>query len=128
MDGRYAGGLALADPLREESPRLVQALKDRGMRVVLLSGDNTRTARAVAARAGVEEVIADVLPDGKDAVIADMQAKGLHVGMVGDGINDAPALARAMWVWPWDRVLMWPWRRATWFCCAACRESLPRWI
>ena len=95
VDGRYAGGLALADPLREESPRLVQALKDRGLRVVLLSGDNTRTARAVAARAGVEEVIADVLPDGKDAVIADMQAKGLHVGMVGDGINDAPALARA---------------------------------
>ena len=95
VDGKFAGVLGLADPLREESPRLVRALKERGIRVVLLSGDNARTARAVAARAGIEEVIADVLPDGKDAVIADMRAKGLHVGMVGDGINDAPALARA---------------------------------
>ena len=95
VDGRFAGVLGLADPLREESPRLVRALKARGIRVVLLSGDNARTARAVAARAGIDEVIADVLPDGKDAVIADMRAKGMRVGMVGDGINDAPALARA---------------------------------
>ncbi len=95
VDGRFAGVLGLADPLREESPRLVRALKERGIRVMLLSGDNSRTARAVAARAGIDEVIADVLPDGKDAVIADMRAKGLRVGMVGDGINDAPALARA---------------------------------
>ena len=91
----FAGVVGLAYPLRVLCPRLVRALKERGSRVVLLSGDNARTARAVAARAGIEEVIADVLPDGKDAVIADMRAKGLHVGMVGDGINDAPALARA---------------------------------
>lgn len=95
VDGRFAGVLGLADPLRGESPRLVRALKERGIRVVLLSGDNSRTARAVAARAGIDEVIADVLPDGKDAVIADMRAQGMRVGMVGDGINDAPALARA---------------------------------
>lgn len=95
VDGRFAGVLGLADPLREESPRLVRALKERGIRVVLLSGDNARTARAVAARAGIDEVIADVLPHGKDAVISEMKAKGLRVGMVGDGINDAPALARA---------------------------------
>ena len=95
----FAGVLGLADPLRAETPEVVRSLKARGLRVMLLSGDNERTARAIAARAGIDEaagdVIADVLPDGKERVIADLQKRGLTVGMVGDGVNDAPALARA---------------------------------
>lgn len=95
VNTKFAGVLGLADPLRPESPEVIRQLQQRGLRVMLLSGDNARTARAIAARAGIHDVIADVLPDGKDRVIAELQAQGLRVGMVGDGINDAPALARA---------------------------------
>lgn len=95
VDGVFAGLLGLADPLRPETPDVVRRLRERGLSVLLLSGDNERTARAVAARAGITDVVADVLPDGKERVVADLQGRGLIVGMVGDGINDAPALARA---------------------------------
>ncbi len=95
VDGVFAGLLGLADPLRPETPDVVRRLRERGLTVLLLSGDNERTARAVAARAGITDVVADVLPDGKERVVADLQGRGLIVGMVGDGINDAPALARA---------------------------------
>lgn len=95
VDGVFVGLLGLADPLRPETPEVVRQLRERGLSVLLLSGDNERTARAVAARAGITDVIADVLPDGKERVVTDLQKRGLVVGMVGDGINDAPALARA---------------------------------
>ena len=74
---------------------VVKELRQLGLRVIMLSGDNRRTAEAIAKSAGFDEVIADVLPDGKEKVISELQAAGLRVGMIGDGINDAPALARA---------------------------------
>jgi len=101
-NGVFLGVLAVADPLRTETPGLIKTLRQRGLRVMMLSGDSPRTARAVAARAGMEmdqdgeeNIIAGVLPEGKERVIAGLQARGLRVAMVGDGINDAPALARA---------------------------------
>ncbi len=95
VDGVLAGILGVSDPLRPETPSVVKRLREAGLRVVMLSGDNRHTAEAVARSAGIEEVIADVLPAGKEAVISELQASGLKVGMVGDGVNDAPALARA---------------------------------
>ncbi|MBQ8664419.1 MAG: copper-translocating P-type ATPase [Mailhella sp.] len=95
VDGVFVAMIGVADPLREETPGVIRDLRALGCRVLMLSGDNERTARAVAARAGIEEVIAGVRPDGKEAVIARLQAEGRRVAMVGDGINDAPALARA---------------------------------
>ena len=94
-DGKFLAMFGVADPLRKETPAVIAELKSMGCRVLMLSGDNERTARAVAARAGIAEVIAGVHPDGKEAVIARLQAEGRRVAMVGDGINDAPALARA---------------------------------
>ena len=94
-DGTFLAILGVADPLREESPVVIAELQSMGCRVLMLSGDNERTARAVAARAGISEVIAGVRPDGKEAVISRLQSEGRRVAMVGDGINDAPALARA---------------------------------
>ena len=95
VDGRAVAMLGVADPLREETPGVIADLRAMGCRVMMLSGDNERTARAVAAKAGINEVVAGVRPDGKEKVIAALQAEGRLVGMVGDGINDAPALARA---------------------------------
>lgn len=94
-DGRLAAMLGVADPLREETPGIIAELRAMGCRVMMLSGDNERTARAVAARAGIDDVVAGVRPDGKEAEISRLQDEGRCVGMVGDGINDAPALARA---------------------------------
>ncbi len=93
-DGRLLGIIAVADVIREDSPRAVKELQDMGIRVVMLTGDNERTARAIGAQAGVDEVIAGVLPDGKEAVVGRLRKQG-KVAMVGDGINDAPALTRA---------------------------------
>ena len=93
-DGRMAGIIAVADVIKEDSPRAVQELQNMGIRVVMLTGDNERTARAIGAQAGVDEVIAGVLPDGKENVIRTLAQQG-KVAMVGDGINDAPALTRA---------------------------------
>ena len=93
-DGVYRGCIAVADTIKPESPEAVRQLKAMGIRVVMLTGDNERTARAIGAQAGVDEVIAGVLPDGKESVIRRLAAEG-KVCMVGDGINDAPALTRA---------------------------------
>ena len=93
-DGRVLGLIAVADVIKEDSPRAVRELQNMGIHVVMLTGDNERTARAIGAQAGVDEVIAGVLPDGKEQVICDLQRRG-KVAMVGDGINDAPALTRA---------------------------------
>ena len=94
-DGALVSVLGVADPLREETPDVIRDLRAMGCRVMMLSGDNERTARAVASRAGIDDVVAGVLPDGKEKVVARLQSEGRRVGMVGDGINDAPALARA---------------------------------
>ena len=92
--GRLLGVVAVADTIKEDSPRAIRELQNMGIRVVMLTGDNQRTADAIGRQAGVDEVIAGVLPDGKEAVIRKLQASG-KVAMVGDGINDAPALTRA---------------------------------
>ena len=92
--GRLLGVIAVADTLKEDSPRAIRELQGMGIRVVMLTGDNQRTADAIGRQAGVDEVIAGVLPDGKEAVIRKLQESG-KVAMVGDGINDAPALTRA---------------------------------
>lgn len=89
------GLIAVADPLKETSPEAVRRLKAMGLQVIMLTGDNAKTAQALAAEAGIDQVISDVLPADKAKVVADLQAKGLKVAMVGDGINDAPALAQA---------------------------------
>lgn len=89
------GLIAVADPLKATSPEAVCRLKAMGLQVIMLTGDNAKTAQALAAEAGIDQVISDVLPADKAQVVADLQAKGLKVAMVGDGINDAPALAQA---------------------------------
>ena len=90
----FLGVIAVADVIKEDSPRAVKELRDMGIRVVMLTGDNARTAKAIGAQAGVDEVIAEVLPEGKERVIRELKRQG-KVAMVGDGINDAPALTRA---------------------------------
>lgn len=94
LDNKLLGIIAVADVIKEESPQAVKELQNMGIRVVMLTGDNERTAKAVGKLAGVDEVIAGVLPDGKEKVVADLKKQG-KVLMVGDGINDAPALTRA---------------------------------
>ena len=91
---KLLGMIAVADVIKEDSPQAVRELQNMGIRVVMLTGDNERTAKAIGAQAGVDEVIAGVLPDGKESVIRSLKEKG-KVAMVGDGINDAPALTRA---------------------------------
>ena len=93
-DGKLLGIIAVADVIKEDSPQAVRELQNMGIHVVMLTGDNERTARAIGKQAGVDEVIAGVLPEGKESVIRALKEKG-KVAMVGDGINDAPALTRA---------------------------------
>ena len=93
-DGKLSGVIAVADVIKEDSPKAIRELKSLGMKVVMLTGDNERTAKAIGKAAGVDEVIAGVLPDGKEAEVRALQENG-KVIMVGDGINDAPALTRA---------------------------------
>ncbi len=93
-NGRLLGMTAAADVIKEDSPRAIKELRELGIRVVMLTGDNERTAKAIGEQAGVDEVIAGVLPDGKESVIRSLQEQG-KTAMVGDGINDAPALTRA---------------------------------
>jgi len=95
VDGEPAGFLGVADPIKETTPDALRALHADGVRVVMLTGDNETTARAVATKLGIDEVMADVLPDQKAEKVASLQAQGAVVAMAGDGINDAPALARA---------------------------------
>ncbi len=93
-DGKLVGIIAVADVIKEDSPQAIRELQNMGIHVVMLTGDNERTARAIGKQAGVDEVIAGVLPDGKESVIRQLKERG-KVAMVGDGINDAPALTRA---------------------------------
>ena len=94
LDGKLAGLIAVADVIKDDSPDAIRQLQNMGIRVVMLTGDNKRTAQAIGKQAGVDEVIAGVLPDGKQAAIRDLMRQG-QVAMVGDGINDAPALTQA---------------------------------
>ena len=94
QDDKVCGIIAVADIIKEDSPAAIRDLKDMGIKVIMLTGDNERTANAIGAQAGVDEVIAGVLPDGKESVIRELMNQG-KVAMVGDGINDAPALTRA---------------------------------
>ncbi|WP_418749911.1 heavy metal translocating P-type ATPase [Frisingicoccus sp.] len=93
-DGKLIGMIAVADVMKEDSPQAIRELQNMGIHVVMLTGDNERTAKAIGKQAGVDEVIAGVLPDGKESVIRELKVRG-KVAMVGDGINDAPALTRA---------------------------------
>ena len=95
VDGALAGIVGVADPIKDSTPEAITALHTEGLRIVMLTGDSATTARAVAARLGIDEVIAGVLPDQKAAKIRELQAQGRKVAMAGDGINDAPALAQA---------------------------------
>jgi Cu+-exporting ATPase len=95
VDGRLAAAFAIADPVKATTHEAIAALKREGVRIVMLTGDNRTTATAVAARLGIDEVEAEVLPDQKSAVVARLRAQGRVVGMAGDGVNDAPALAAA---------------------------------
>jgi P-type Cu2+ transporter len=94
-DGRIAGSLALEDEVRPESREAVEALHEQGIRVVMITGDARQVAEAVAADLGIDEIFAEVLPEDKDKAVAELQERGERVAMVGDGVNDAPALARA---------------------------------
>ena len=93
-DNKFLGIIAVADVIKSDSPEAIKELQNIGIRVIMLTGDNEKTAKAIGKKAGVDEVIAGVLPDGKDEVIRSLQKEG-SVAMVGDGINDAPALTRA---------------------------------
>lgn len=95
VDGQLAGIIAVADPIKDGSPEAVQALHRMGLKVAMITGDNARTAQAIARQLGIDEVLAEVLPSGKSEAVTALQAKGQKVAFVGDGINDAPALAQA---------------------------------
>jgi len=95
VDGRLAGAIAVGDPIKETTPAALEALKEDGLRLVMLTGDSQTTARAVAATLPIDEVIAEVQPQDKVDVVARLQEQGRRVAMAGDGINDAPALAKA---------------------------------
>jgi Cu+-exporting ATPase len=95
LDGALAGLIAVADPLKATTAEAIRALHGEGLKIVIATGDNERTARAIAARIGIDEVRADVSPEGKAALIAELKANGATVAMAGDGVNDAPALAAA---------------------------------
>jgi P-type Cu+ transporter len=95
VDKAIAGIIAVADPIKTDSAIAVRQLQANGIRVIMVTGDNQTTAQAIAAQAGVHEFKAQVLPQDKASIVKELQAQGEHVGMVGDGINDAPALAQA---------------------------------
>jgi Cu+-exporting ATPase len=95
LDGNLAGLVAVADPVKETTPDAIRALHAAGLRIIMVTGDNARTAQAVAARLDIDEVRADVLPEDKARIVRELQAAGRRVAMAGDGVNDAPALAQA---------------------------------
>jgi Cu+-exporting ATPase len=95
VDGRAAGVVAVADPIKQGSAEAIRALHERGMRIIMATGDNERTAKAVAGKLGIDDVRAGVLPEGKKALVEELRAAGAKIAMAGDGVNDAPALASA---------------------------------
>ena len=95
VEGRLAGLLSVADPVKDTTPQALKALRAEGLRIVMVTGDNERTAKAVASRLGIDEIRAGVLPQDKARIIKELQAAGARVAMAGDGVNDAPALAQA---------------------------------
>jgi len=95
LDGEIAGLVAVADPVKESTPAAIKDLHELGFRVIMATGDNERTAKAIGARLGIDEIRADVLPEDKARIIKELQAEGRKVAMAGDGVNDAPALAQA---------------------------------
>jgi Cu+-exporting ATPase len=95
VDGKAAGLLGVADPIKETTPEAIRQLHDEGIRIVMLTGDSRTTAEAVAGKLGLDETMAEVLPDQKAAAVKRLQGEGRIVAMAGDGINDAPALAQA---------------------------------
>ena len=95
LDGRFAGLVSVADPVKDSTPSALKALQRLGFRIIMATGDNERTAKAVAARLGIADIRADVLPGDKARIISEIQAEGRRVAMAGDGVNDAPALAQA---------------------------------
>jgi len=95
VDGRAAGLIGVADPIKDTTAEALAALRDEGLRIVMLTGDSRTTAEAVARKVGIEEIHAEVLPEHKSAVVERLRAEGRIVAMAGDGINDAPALAQA---------------------------------
>ena len=110
IDGQPAGLLGVADPIKSIHAGGHRRLASEGLRMVMLTGDSRTTAEAVARRLGIDEVQAEVLPEQKAAVVKRLQAEGHVVAMAGDGINDAPALAQAMWGSPWGPAPMWRWK------------------
>ena len=113
IEGSLAGLIAVADTVKPSSAEALRRLRHKGFRVVMLTGDNERTARAIAREVGVDDVIADVLPAGKVDAIRRLQAEGRVVAMVGDGVNDAPALAQADVGITMGTAPMWRWKPAT---------------
>jgi Cu+-exporting ATPase len=95
VDGKLAGIVAVADPIKKTTVEAIKALHESGLKIIMATGDNERTARAVAAKLGIDEVRADVLPEGKKALVDELRARGAKIAMAGDGVNDAPALAAA---------------------------------
>jgi len=95
VDGAAAGLLGVADPIKESTPEAIESLHREGIRIVMMTGDNATTARTVAAKLGIDDVLAEVLPDQKAEKVRELQSEGRTVAMAGDGINDAPALAQA---------------------------------
>ena len=95
VEGRLAGLVSVADPVKDTTPQALNALHAEGLRIVMVTGDNERTAKAVASRLGIDEIRADVLPEDKARIIKELQEAGARVAMAGDGVNDAPALAQA---------------------------------
>jgi Cu+-exporting ATPase len=95
VDGKPAGIIGVADPIKETTPKAIKELHEEGVRIVMLTGDNRTTADAVAGKLGIDEVVAEVLPDQKAEAVKRLQSEGRMVAMAGDGVNDAPALAQA---------------------------------
>ena len=114
IDGKLAAIIAVADPVKTATPAAIKALHALGLKVAMITGDNARTARAIAARLGIDEVVAEVLPDGKVDAVRRLRAKYGAVAFVGDGINDAPRWRKRMWVLPSARVRISPLKRRMW--------------